>query len=127
LNGRFKEAGTDVIRITDTSIPTFKAVFMWLNIGMLPKSIEYRTIFEVYVFADRHIMPRLKNAAVEACLDNIVNRQTLPNYVFIRYLYKNTAPGDLMRKLLVDLHIYRNPIQRREFSKYDRDFLAEAM
>jgi hypothetical protein len=109
--GPFKEGGSDEIVINDISAEDFKAVYYWLNTrrlyvpseGKVP--LTFARLIRIYIFADAHIIPRLKNAAVEAVAEKVVARSKGPYPHTVEHLYENTAGDCPMRAMLVRIAI----------------------
>jgi hypothetical protein len=127
LNGGFKEAGTHKVSIKDASVETFKAVLLWLNVGRLPPQLSYRQTFEIYVFADMYIMPRIKNHAVQDCISRLYSEWKVPYRVDVDYLYDNTTGGAPMRKIIFDFYMANTDWKETGgfHQEFHRDFLVE--
>jgi hypothetical protein len=107
LNGGFKESGSDTVRLQDISIASFKVFFRWLNCGTLralgdTDTLDYACIFELYGFAEFHIIPRLKNVAIDEYLYTDYHNWTLPHGKKVKRLYDATPRNCPMQKLLLD-------------------------
>jgi hypothetical protein len=131
LNGTFADSGMDHVTIRGTSITTFKIVNLWLNSGRLyaPGScvssfpLSYNDIFELYVFGDKYIIPRLKNAAVEAYIECIYHTWNGPSKSHIEYLYNNTPKGASLRKVIVETTIRFS--RKTDFDEFPPAFQAD--
>ena len=116
IHGTFKDSGSDHIKIKTVEVDIFEHIFFWLNSGKLyvPRSekvvpLSFKTIAEIYVFADTHIIPRLKNAAVEACVEKMyVLWNTYIRGDVVEYLYENTSSNCAMRAIMVKDRVDRS-------------------
>jgi hypothetical protein len=131
LTGGFREAGSAEITIKDVSVEVFKTVLFWLNTGKLYSQyappFEHRFIFELFVFADKYVMPRLKNNVVEAFAERLFRKFQCPNRTDVAYLYDNTIAGSPMSRILVDFYIKQSFNDHDEYEACHPAFLAEVL
>lgn len=136
LNGAFADSGKDLVTIKDLSLSRFKTILLWLNTrrlhaplsAALPLPLSFPLIFELYVFGDKYIVPRLKNAAVEACIEKIHRKWSFPSKTSIEYLYNNiTNARAPLRKLIIELYVTYANFEDRPIEEYHRNFLADVI
>jgi hypothetical protein len=117
LQGNFREGGSDHHRLSEEyDLDVFEIVFYWLNTGKLFEGqtsftkideipLSYFHIAQVYVFADAHEMPRLKNAAIDLLAAKIAaageDYYEHPHGEYVNYIFDNTKEHDPARKLLI--------------------------
>jgi hypothetical protein len=108
LNGAFKEAGSDTLRLADVRVRTFETFFYWLYAGVMKydqdKAIPpwYKGV-EAYVFADYHQMRLFKNAILDCMYLGIESGGS--DLGGAKLIYENTTTKDPLRRLLLDLSI----------------------
>ena len=124
LNGPWKEAEDRVIELPDIEPRVFDVFIDWLYTQKLPKRsrewvtptaeieagshnhsrVVERLMMEVYVFADRFLVPQLK-AALFRFFANFCNNDGIPPYYeAIIYAFDNLPSTSPMLNLLVKLH-----------------------
>ena len=59
-------------------------------------------IFKVYVFADSYLVPALKNAIVDLCIESWVRSMVMPSHNAVTKIWQMCPEGDGMRQLLID-------------------------
>ena len=63
--------------------------------------IEWRTLIDIFIFADMRGIPKLQNAVI----DGIIDKQATEAYTpleEVRYIYENTTEKSPLRSLFVD-------------------------
>jgi hypothetical protein len=136
LNGGFKEAGSNKLRLTDVAVDVFRSFFYWLNTGTVDFSFgvedvttygRWKNAIQVYIFADFHEVPTLRNCVLDTLYLESENRKVFS--VFITpILYANTTDGDLFRKLIVDMTTETSSFatfQKESLEMYDKEFLFD--
>ena len=73
LMGNFREAEDQVVTLDDEDPETFRTFNAWLYTDVLvedagPEVTSFRSLFNVYLFAEKRIIPLLQNAAIDAII-----------------------------------------------------------
>ena len=134
LNGPFQEAATGEVVLKDEESRIFEVFNTWLYTGKVTQEVdgvdtacEWYQLTRLYVFADKRGIPRLKNAVV----NDIVNKPHKKTGIHsqVDYVYSNTPVKSLLRKLLVDILIWKLDIQTSKVFGNDKtcrqDFLLD--
>ncbi|KAF1351269.1 hypothetical protein BDV97DRAFT_313677 [Delphinella strobiligena] len=111
--GGFTEAKKKSIHLEDVDASTFRIFMGWLHFGNFSDShgnvgrdLSWDDILKVWVFADNHLIPLLKNEAVDLILDKIAyeaaNDKYFPRCFELPYVYDNTAPNPPLRRIFID-------------------------
>ena len=112
----WEEAKNQTFRLLDDEPEVFDAVYRWLYTRQFCDStwdwhkhlMSLLDICKVYVFADKRLMPAIKNAAIDAFIDAKIRPQTR-NEPFvdelISYVYENTSKNSGLRNLLLAMSI----------------------
>lgn len=80
--------------------------------GNVGSDLNWYDIVKVWVFADKHLIPLLKNEAVDLILNKIAHETAIntyfPRLMELQYLYDNTAPKSPLRRIFVNAIAYDN-------------------
>jgi hypothetical protein len=63
--------------------------------------IEWRTLIDIFIFADMRGIPELQNAAIDGIIEKQATEAHTP-LEEVRYIYENTTEKSLLRLLFVD-------------------------
>ncbi|TKA74128.1 hypothetical protein B0A49_04966 [Cryomyces minteri] len=129
FNGNRSEGSDTVKRLDDEDEDTSKIFHDWPYTQHLPvcpedklQAVEYaRDMCETVGFADRRGIVDLQNAAVDAWR-SFYQKYLLLDLLAIVYVYENTHPSSMLRKLCVDLFLYcgRDLIELLNEARYFR-------
>lgn len=132
LTGNFSEAAEQVVTLDDEDPEIFRKFNAWLYTDVLvedpgPEVIQWSLLFNLYVFAEKRIIPLLQNAAI----DEIIRAHAeacIPTEE-IRHAWARTAETSPLRKLLVDLRLNEDDKNfadqfRSNIDQYDIQFVA---
>lgn len=132
LTGNFREAEDQVVILDDEDPETFRMFNAWLYTDVLveetdPLAIPWGLLFNVYVFAEKRIIPLLQNAAIDAIIR--AHRQEFIPPIELRRAWASTAERSPLRKLLVDLRLHEaegpfNGHFQNHIDQYDITFVA---
>ncbi|KAH8602925.1 hypothetical protein B0O99DRAFT_679906 [Bisporella sp. PMI_857] len=115
LTGRFTEHSTQTYTLDDTSEACCRMLVKWsysqdlvvqhrsqscINLNKELKAEEDMTLAELYVLADRLLIPKLQNRVIRE-IELLRNRFGMTNTKCLSYVWENTAPESPLRKLLV--------------------------
>ena len=105
LTGNFSEATDQVVTLDDEDPDTFRTFNAWLYTDVLvedvdPEAIPWTLLFNIYVFAEKRIIPLLQNAVIDEIIR--VNQKAPIPTTEIRRVWAKTAETSPLRKLLVD-------------------------
>jgi hypothetical protein len=105
FNGSFAEGKTQRVELEDAPPAAFNMFVNWLYTQDivdgeldLPDS---NNLIDLWILADRFIVPRLQNQAMELILDKKMRAGHISVKTHIR-AYENTARGSKLRSILVD-------------------------
>ena len=91
----------------------FKRFQLWLYTGSIleapgqsASTIDASTLTDLYLFGEARGIPALQNAATNEVIDKIEESNTIPA-LEVRHVYDHTCEKSPMRRLYVDLMIYR--------------------
>lgn len=135
LNGGFKEAGSDTLRLTDVDTGAFKTFFYWLNSGHIDcfddSELDVEETWDkavnAYIFADFHQVRYLKNAILDE-LYFYTEKWKRQSTVVSTLAYSHTTPGDPLRNLFVDMSSQAcrlNALVEDGPDMYDKQFLFD--
>lgn len=132
LAGSFREAEDQVVTLDDEEPETFRMFNAWLYTDVLvedsdPLAISWSSLFNIYIFAEKRIIPLLQNAAIDAII-RASKKENFPSEE-IRHAWAMTGEKSSLRKLLVDLRLYEgedyfNDQFRTHIDDYDIAFVA---
>lgn len=132
LTGKFREAEDQVVTLDDEEPETFRMFNAWLYTDVLvedsdPLAISWSSMFNIYIFAEKRIIPLLQNAAIDAII-RASKKENFPSEE-IRHAWAMTGEKSSLRKLLVDLRLYEgedyfNDQFRTHIDDYDIAFVA---
>ncbi|EON67205.1 hypothetical protein W97_06458 [Coniosporium apollinis CBS 100218] len=114
FHGQFREATAGAVELDNDDVEVFKTFFGWMYTGKLfePSSepgkvpLTANLLAKIYVFGDARGIPDLKNAAIDAFVDKIIDDWNNVPASTIPYIYDNTPEDSKLRKLLVDMITY---------------------
>jgi hypothetical protein len=110
FNGRFTESN-GVSKLPNSEYFGFATFFNWMMEGKLSMNVDelaqnrlkvVEGVFEVYIFADAHIIPALKNAVIDVCIESFAKSWSMPSAKAVNQVWRNCPEGDGMHELLVD-------------------------
>jgi hypothetical protein len=91
---------------------------------------DYDRMIRLYMFADYLLDPRTKNIMIRGILAKCREQPTayVPTAGEVALLYRNTQPGDLMRKLLVDIttQIAAQSYFNQPLERYHEEYIVDA-
>lgn len=131
FEGKFQEAELGEVTLKDTSVATFEMFNEWLYTGEIAEELceennltdqelhakdkpTINQLFDVWLLADYLLVPKLQNYAVDMMIAKQKNRNIIPTGMF-RRSYKDTQPGSLMRKLTVDIFVWKWDTKSSEY------------
>ena len=132
LTGNFQEAEDQVVTLDDEDPKIFRRFNAWLYTDVLVEaaeleSISTSSIFEIYFFAEKRIIPLLQNAAIDAILCH--NTYHSIPATQIRDVWTRTTERSRLRKLVVDSRL-KGPDEHvmdqfeNRLDEYDITFVA---
>ncbi|KAL5351655.1 hypothetical protein ACLOAV_003515 [Pseudogymnoascus australis] len=121
--GKFQEASMGVVTLKETSVETFGMFNEWLYTGVITSKYcvekglsipdllardkpTFSELLDVWLLADYLLVPQLKNFIADYMVAKHKRRHAIPRQDF-NYFYKNTQAGSPMRKLMVDICVWR--------------------
>ncbi|MCJ1263938.1 hypothetical protein MMC22_003809 [Lobaria immixta] len=110
LNGGFKEAVEGEVILADEDPATFTRFNEWLYSGTVllgnetEKDIHYKTLMNLYIFAEKRGVTRLQNAVIDCIIKKNSKSKALPN-TYIGHAWNNTADSSPLHMLLVDIYV----------------------
>jgi hypothetical protein len=109
LNGPFKEGGSNAHTLSNVSSDTFTMFYNWMYTGRVvdcdqtaDADLEFEDILNVYVFADFHMIPQLKNRALELFWQHMTKCWEV-DLNLSSQIYDLTSESDPLRKLHIDI------------------------
>ncbi len=129
------EACAGTVTLDDEDPETFKRFNAWLYTGNLMydeetmQMIEYGRLFELYVFAEKRLIPGLQNACIDAVIHKFLVGKAFPQIKHTVTLWDNTPNSSPMRKLVVDQFVAKGHMVKYlafddEVDMHSKDFLA---
>ena len=115
LEGGFEESETEVIDLRDEDPDVFWGFKEWLYSGAVTLKhykVHHGTwsaLLDLYVFAEKRIIPRFQNALIDAMINVCEENRTFPD-TEIHLAWMNTATSSPLRTFLVDLYARGVPI-----------------
>lgn len=119
FKGKFAESKSGALDLEDVSPKVFEIFVNWLytQTVFLPgsKLPQIQDLMNLWIFADRLLIPRLQNHTLEA-IDRVrLKSKTFPSSVF-HHVYEYTDKGSPLRRYIVDVMSRgkANPLQYPE-------------
>jgi len=112
LTGSFKEAEDGVVTLKNDDPGTFSRFNGWLYTGVLLGEEEmkvkdsYTPLIDLYLFAEKMMMPSLENDVIDAMLRLAEESDCSLDSEQIQKLWDGTGPSSKLRKFAVDQHVY---------------------
>jgi hypothetical protein len=138
LNGGFKEAGLDSLRLSKVNPDAFYSFFYWLNSGLVyckhgaTKNDAYplwTSIVQAYIFADFHGVQGFKNALLDHLYLDLESATCVPIGVS-SLIYPNTTETDQLRKFFLDMSTeavdFKGAV-KADIDYYDKEFLFDML
>jgi len=104
FNSSFIEGQTQTYRLEDVSEKCFMLFFEWIyskNINAsMPEALRDRLFLELWVLADKLLIPRLRTASMEAYKEFVAKRKAL-NLAPFEWVWENTAMGSPLRRVIL--------------------------
>ncbi|KAI9676800.1 MAG: hypothetical protein M1829_002895 [Trizodia sp. TS-e1964] len=144
LDGNFRESKEGIIKLPDEDPKIFGCFLHWLynkrlrtptdGIDVLDKTnkkvIPWMVLIQLYLLGERLQVAGFKNAAVDAlALKSAKGQEALPAAHAIHHAYENTHDSSPLRRLLVDLFIWRSTAATLEHDEtrdaLPRDFFVD--
>lgn len=132
LTGKFRETEDQVVTLDDEDSDTFRIFNAWLYTGVLmedpdPKDTPWSLLVNIYVFAEKRIIPLLQNAAIDEILR--AHKKTSIPTEQIRHAWTSTAETSPLRRLLVDLRLKESDTYivgefQKNIDQYDVGYVA---
>ena len=132
LNGGFKEAGSNSLRLKEVDALIFERFYYWMYSGVVDCDFKtagspdsWSSAVQLYLFADYHNAPGLQNAALDYIWFKMKEFDRIP-LLSTPLLYSNTTELDPLRKLLVDIAVgsWRADDVVKHHELYAPEFLA---
>ncbi|KAG9526778.1 hypothetical protein KCV07_g271, partial [Aureobasidium melanogenum] len=105
FNGSFSESTASKIELLDVEEEVFENFHTWLYMRKLSteddEALDYRPLFDLWVFGDRFQMPMLQNCV----MDEIVVGQTRGlafDLLLLKVAYDNTVAGSPLRRNVIE-------------------------
>ena len=135
FNSTFMEAREGRVTLEDEDPEVFKRFNEWLYTGKVLyddetyENISFAPLLDLYVFAERRLMPRLQNACIDALISKDKESPHLPPALPVQHVWDHTSVSSPMRRLLVDLHVRFGDMRDilasdEDIELYSKDFLA---
>ncbi|KAI4209232.1 MAG: hypothetical protein LQ351_007811 [Letrouitia transgressa] len=117
VGGRAQAHLRQKIYLADETPQTFRLVNFWLYTGILtddedpeaptpnPEELlgpSWNELVDVYIFAERKLMPALQDACIELFIRRIIKSTTFPQQILGR-VWQHTSDGSTMQQLIFDL------------------------
>lgn len=110
LEGGFKEAEEQVIRLPEDDVKVFERFQLWIYTGTFieagetEKDMDDDLIIGLYLSAEARGIPQLQNLAIDCYINNFDALGEVQTRVF-RRIYENTLPSSPLRRLITDLTV----------------------
>jgi hypothetical protein len=133
LDGPFKEGGSKWQTLPDVSRNTFTMFYNWIYAGTVENSdkisdadLSNEDIVDIYIFADYHMVPHLKNRALELYFLQDLQKWVVQINPSSR-IYNNTTQSSMLRKLYADLLLetYNFEDWREDQAIMPKDLIAD--
>ncbi|QDS77333.1 hypothetical protein FKW77_005082 [Venturia effusa] len=111
LNGQFRENGGDV-SLPDENSESFNIYQQWLYAGKINLAEQdseqgWQSPILLYILGDMIQDEDFRNAVINWMMDTVLSIRAYPaSPTTVDFVYKNTCPTSMLRKLIVDLTIY---------------------
>lgn len=134
FNGSFKEATEGRIELPDTQVDVFEIFQVWLysrsllNTEDLQDQPDYKkypsfgALARLWVFGDKYQIPLLQNCAADAILQYNKDENKF-NTCIIRIAYQDTMQESPLRRLAIDISVFRMVHEKAASSILDKDLL----
>jgi hypothetical protein len=91
--------------------------------------LNWELLIRVWIFGDKYLMPCLQNKAMNALIQKNREAKFVPTPQ-LKTIYENTLPGSPLRKLVVDLVIYKigdmdEVMQRNDDNRWPYEALVD--
>lgn len=114
FNGSFKEASERKIELPEVDVDVFEAFQVWLYTQSLPQNEtapakvypEWSILVKLWIFGDKHQIPRLQNNTMDAIIDKVEKDCTIPIHE-LNLTYDNTLASSPLRKVTTDIMAYK--------------------
>lgn len=147
LEGKFEESVRGKVVLEDTSVEAFGLFNEWLYTAKITEDQcqergltvlelhlkdkpSYRQLLDVWLLADYLLVHQLQNYIADKMQAKYTNRPVLPIADFA-YLYEKTQPGSPMRKLMVDMSVWKHrgssESYRTHIKQIPRDMAADLL
>jgi len=133
-----KEASDGVVTLDDEDREDFERFNVWLYTGDLLQNeesivdVEYLQLFDLYIFAEKRIIPRLQNACIDLVLTKANVADLGPTNMDVARIWDNTPNSSPMRKLILDWFVLRGDMSAyfetdQDVETHSKDFLASVI
>lgn len=138
LSGNFAEAQEGVVRLREENVTVFKHFETWIYRQQLP-SIDgndaqsaqpWDALVDLYIFADAHGVPALRNQIIENLIDLATKEQRTPALTTIASAWYRLPPTSPLRKLFINIYAWQvdgKTVIARELNKLPKEFLSGAL
>jgi hypothetical protein len=133
LQGRFQEADLGEVTLKDAPVEAFEMFNEWLYTGEIKEELcqeknlsgaklsmkdkpTFPQLLDIWLLADYLLVAQLQNYAVDMMIAKKKNRNIIPTDSY-EYFYKNTQPGSLMRKFMVDTFVWESHNASSKYGK----------
>ncbi len=133
MEGEFKEAKDQVLRLPEDDPEMFTHFEFWLYTGSVleshesAKDISYKILTDVYLFGEARGIPELQNEAINVYIDKI-RADKMFTIEWLNRVYENTLDSSPLRKLLVDyvtFNVDLTKMSEKEQPLYPQQFLFD--
>lgn len=127
LTGNFQEAEDQVVTLDDEDPEIFRRFNAWLYTDMVAEGAELqvtflRALFDLYVFAEKRIIPDLQNAVIDAIIRVNARVTTITRVENFNRVWEQTAETSALHRLLVDSIFFDAEILEHEFTTNLREY-----
>jgi len=134
--GAFKESETQTVELDHADVEAFGLLVTWLYTQKIPITISplpkggkdddddkpsWNALVHLWILADYLQIPMLQNSAMDEVLRKQERLEKLPSETFL-IIYENTGPGSFLRKVMVDLIVWRGLEDSTYFAKKHNEF-----
>ncbi|CAD0056030.1 unnamed protein product [Aureobasidium pullulans] len=112
LSGSFKEGLEGAVPMPQEDPYLFEIVVSWCYTRKLQdmadkagSEMDYLDLINLWIFGDKHIIPALQNAVMDAFMQKNAAVKHIPS-CYILHIYENTMPRSQMRRVVIDLVAY---------------------
>ncbi|KAI4782740.1 hypothetical protein E4T52_02336 [Aureobasidium sp. EXF-3400] len=109
FNSAFSEAIQGKISLVDERVDVFNIVNKFVYTRQLSDNVDsdlqWEILIRTWIFGDKYLMPSLQNSVMSILLEKGLKQNFVPTGQ-LKFIYNNTVPGSLLRKMVVDVAAY---------------------